>query len=203
MREIDPTILEQLRASVQRCGIALCEFEISYEDYLQSEEIRVSSAELSDEKIECLHRLQASPPFPIVTFVNPEVLARACELQEVEGRKRSRAWHEHRDMLSSLPTFDPAREKPLEFAHRLEAFCGIKPGTAFEFHEELSILTPKIGWIDQPLRRGWLWRKLHGKRHNDQFECLLNAMSASNAEERNIKFGFLGNEAYSDGEPQE
>jgi hypothetical protein len=201
LREIDPLILEQLTTAVERCGIPRAEFEISYEDYLQSEEIRVLSPSLDDEQIASLQKIERSPPFAIVTFTTADVSARASTLSAERYRAESREWLRQRGLLDRLPQFDPDEEDPMQFARRLEEFCGIELGAVFEMNEQLRMITPKMDWIGQPLCKGWLWRRLHGASHEAQFECLMRAMSATNAEEHGIRFGFIGNQ-YVSGDEQ-
>ena len=191
---IDPQVLVQLEAAVTRCGVPLAEVQISYEDYLQSEEIRVLSSKLSDDQISCLLKTASAAPFPIVSFQDEHVRTREFELSRADAKNKARDWLNKRGMLAELPTFDTSRESPLGFARRIETFCGIKPGDALEINEQLGIVTPRMEWVGRPLQRGWLWRKLNADRHNQQFECLLNVIAASNAESQGIKFGFVGNE---------
>jgi hypothetical protein len=200
LTHIDPVILVQLAAAVERCGIAPDQFEISYEDYLQSDEIRILSSTLNDEQIDALQSIEGTPPFPIVTFLSRDVLDRSSLMSRERHRRESREWLRQRGLLDRLPLFYPNKEQPMQFARRLEEFCGIEPGAVFEMNEQLNIITPKRDWIGQTLRRGWLWRKLHGARHKEEFELLIRAMSASNAEEHGVRLGFIGNEYVPDKE---
>jgi len=195
---IDPNVLAHLAAAVLRCGIPSSDVEISYEDYLQSEEIRVRTSTLTDSQINCLDTLRRAPPFPIVTFTADIAAIRDAEITASRYREESREWLRQRGLLDRLPNFDPAKEAHLQFARRLEAFCGVRPGAAFEINEQFQFVTMRSDWVGKPLRKGWLWRKIYGPRHDRQFECLMRAMSATNAEEHGLHFGFVGNEAYID-----
>ena len=61
---------------------------------------------------------------------------------------------------------------------------------------ELGILTIKREWAEQGLKRH------PSKSDEEKFWCLMNAISASNLEERGVRLGFIGNEAYSADEAQ-
>jgi hypothetical protein len=203
LTKIDPEIAEQFAGAVERCGVSRNQVEISYEDYLQSEEIRVLSPSLTDTQIECLQKIGLAAPYPIVTFVSEETDKRDRELSDIRYREESLEWFRQRGLIDRLPVFDPENEEPMQFAHRLERFCGIKPGTVFEMNEQLHVITLRRDWMGQSMRKGWLWRKIHGARLNQQFECLMRAMSATNAAEHGLRLGFIGNEAYASEEPQE
>jgi hypothetical protein len=194
--------LGQLTASVERCGIPRSEFEVSYEDYLRSEEIRVMSSSLDDETIQSLKAIERAAPFPIVTFVDPDVSRRSWELTAEHYKAESREWLRQQGLLDRLPLYDPDLESPMQFARRLEEFCGIQPGSVFEMNEQLNVITPKTDWIAQSVRKGRVWQKRHGAKHLQQFHCLMNAMSATDADEHGIRFGFIGNQATSDEEPE-
>ena len=60
---------------------------------------------------------------------------------------------------------------------------------------DLGVLTIKPGWAESELRGA-------GKLSEEKFWCMMNSLSASNLEEHGIHFGFIGNEAYSDGQPK-
>jgi hypothetical protein len=203
LTKIDPETAEQLARAVERCGLPRTKVEISYEDYLQSEEVRVLSPSLTDTQIECLRQIGLAAPFPIVTFVSETTAKRDWELSDIRYREDSLEWFRQRGLLDRLPVFDPEKEDAMQFARRLEEFCGIEPGTVFEWNERLRVITPRGEWIGESLRKGWLWRKIHGAQHARQFECLTRAMSATNAWEHGLRFGFIGNEAYASEEPQE
>jgi hypothetical protein len=202
LSEIDPEILEQLAGAVERCGVPRSEFEISYEDYLQSEEIRVLSSSLNDIQIESLRKIERAAPYPIVTFLSDKTAKRDRELSDDRHREESREWFRQRGLIDRLPIYDPEKEEPMQFARRLEEFCGIKPGSVFEMNEQLQVITPKLEWIGKSLRNGWVWQKIYGARHNRQFECLMRAMSATNAADHGLRFGFIGNQACANEPPQ-
>jgi hypothetical protein len=203
LTKIDPETAEQLAGAVERCGVSRSQVEINYEDYLQSEEVRVLSPSLTDTQIECLWKIGLAAPFPIVTFVSEMTAKRDRELSDIRYREESLEWFRQRGLIDRLPVFDPEKEDAMQFARRLEEFCGIEPGTVFEMNEHLQVITPRTEWIGESLRKGGLWRKIHGARHARQFECLMRAMSATNAWEHGLRFGFIGNEACASEEPQE
>jgi hypothetical protein len=195
--ELDAVDLERLTAAVEGCGIRCGEFEISYEDYLQSEEIRVLSTSLDDGQIARLQEIERARPFPIVTFVSMDVCYRASQLLSARHKDEARAWLRQHGLLDRLPTAEKG-EDPIQFARRLETFCGMKQGSALEFNEQLNKVTLKMHWIGQPLRKGWIWRTLHGAKHVRQFELFSKAVSAFDATEHGIHLGFIGNEAFAE-----
>jgi len=170
--------------------------QITYEDYLQSEQIIIRSNALRADQLVCLAAIRTTKPFPIVSFENADVARKDRGLEKQRWRQESRDWLAERSLLADLPVYDPLTEQPMEFARRIEAFCGIKPGSAFEQNKQLGTITLNMDWLGRGLRRGWPWQRLRAKRHNKQFECLIRAMSASAADEHGIRFGFVGNEAY-------
>jgi hypothetical protein len=168
--------------------------QITYEDLLQSEQILVKSKSLTDEQLHCLSGLEGSSPYPIVILENAELTRRSYHLQHQQERVDAKEWLRARNLLASLPSYNPAAETVSQFARRLEAFCGIEPGSMLTTHE-LGMLTIKPEWTEQSLMSP-------SKGDQDKFWCLMNAMSASNLEEQGVRFGFIGNEAYSPDEPQ-
>jgi hypothetical protein len=97
-------------------------------------------------------------PYPIVTFENAALAERNNKLQHQQARAEAKEWLRERGLLASLPEFDPLSESADEFAQRIEQFCGIEPGSALEFNEQLKMITPKIEWISVPIRRGRIWQ---------------------------------------------
>lgn len=193
---IDPQILVTLEAAVDRCGVPRAEVEISYQEDLQSEEIRVASRALSDAQVACLGALRATAPFPIVTFESLAAAERDLALTNDAERVASRAWLEQQGMLERLPVFDRANDTPIAFARRLEQFCGIQPGDALMLHGLTGVITLNPDWItqgalglpDTPSDNG----------REQQFTCLMHAMAASDVDKHGVRLGFIGNEAATD-----
>jgi hypothetical protein len=191
---IDPAIHQQLERAVEACGLSPADVTITYEDWLQSEQILVKSKSLSDEQLRCLSSIERASPHPIVVIANADLTKRNIELQHERDRADAKQWLRERGLFDSLPEYDPKSETVPEFAKRMERFCGIKPGSVLTLHE-LGVLTFKPEWAETQLRGGV-------KLGHDKFWCLMHSLSASNLEEHGVRFAIIGNEAYSNEEGQ-
>jgi hypothetical protein len=187
---IDPAVHQQLELAVEQCRVPVAEVVITYEDLLQSEQILVKSKSLPDQQLQCLSTVQRARPYPVVIFENGDLTRRNYKLQSEQARVDAREWLQRKGLLSTLPSYDPNSETILQFAKRMEQFCGIERGSMLTMHPS-GILTIKTEWAEQRLKRS------PSKSEDEKFECLMNAMSASNLEELGFRFGFVGNEAYS------
>ena len=162
--------------------------QITYAEDLQSELIVVKTNAVTDEQIRCLATVERASPYPVVLFEDETVGARSSVLQRQEERAVAREWLNQRGRLADLPSYDPNRESLSTYAQRLEAFCGIEPGTILTVHD-LGVLTFKQEWIEAGLHQPVL------TGDDEKFQCLLKAVSASNLEEHGVGFGFVGTEA--------
>jgi hypothetical protein len=182
-------IHQQLERAVEQCGVPASEAVITYEDWLQGEQIVVKSTSLTDEQLRCLSALARRNPYPVVFFENAELTKRDIELQHQQHRREAREWLRARNLLATLPSYDPQTESISEFARRIERFCGIEAGSVLTMHD-VDMLTLKSEWADDQVRG------TASKISEDKFWCLMNAVAASNLEEQRVRFGIIGNEAY-------
>jgi hypothetical protein len=94
-----------------------------------------------------------------------------------------------------LPSYDPDRESLSVYSERLEAFCGVEPGSILTVHD-VGILTIKLAWIEGALEQPV------PSADEERFMCLLKAVSASNLEDHGVGFGFVGTEGAQLDEPK-
>ena len=160
---------------------------ISNDDDLQSELVLVLRTSLSDRQLACLRDVQLQPPYPLVMFEDPALMRRVAAMDQARGRAAARDWLEARGMLDGLPVFDKSRDKPVDYARRVERFCGLVPGSVLAMHPS-GMLTVDPRWLDR-LRQGSL------AREDEKFTCLMNVIAAADGGEHGLRFGFVGNEA--------
>ncbi|SOB87874.1 hypothetical protein SAMN06297144_3012 [Sphingomonas guangdongensis] len=77
-----------------------------------------------------------------------------------------------------MPSFSPGEPASSAIA-KVEAFCGIKPGTAFE-EQYPGLVSVRRDFLTVPMQPA--------------AECLFYAMAAIDTEQLGFKFGFIGNE---------
>ena len=157
--------------------------------------VTIKTKPLTDHQITCLSASERHPPHPILMFSDQDVSRRYYELQHQQERVDAKEWLRARGLLAALPSYNPNSETVSQFAARIEQFCSIKPGSILTMHSS-GTLTTKPEWAEQQLKRG------SSKAEEQKFWCLLNSLTASNLEERGVRFGFIGNEAYSAEESQ-
>jgi hypothetical protein len=192
---IDPAVYQQLERAVEQCGLTPTDVAITYEDFLQSDQILVKSKSLAGGQLRCLSKVEGASPYPIVVFENADLTKRSFELQHEQERTDSKEWLRERGLLASLPAYDPKSETVAEFARRIEKYCGIEPGSMLTVHD-LGVLTIRRDWSEGQLRDSQ-------KLSEHKFWCLTHSLSASNLEEHGVHFGLIGNEAYSNEDRQD
>jgi hypothetical protein len=134
--------------------------------------------------------MRGSTPYPLVLFEDSKVSQRSLELETQEARTAARDWLQDRGLLADLPIYDPTRENLSAFGRRMEKYCGYEPGDLLiQYAPEL--LTVRLDWAERQLQQSAPSRQDAAK-----FECMMNAMSASNLEDHRARFGFIGNEVY-------
>ena len=186
MIDLPPPSYEQTIEAVVKCDISHANIRIKYEDYLQSDEVVVSDlGTVTDDKLRCLRA--AVHPFYILTIRNAEQQAAFYDLSQKDDRPRqlteAREWARSRGMLDRVPTYDPERGVD-EFSAALDVACGFKRGGA---------LQPGGGsWVTV---RPDVVSTNELTKSSKALECLMQMFAASNAPDKGIKFGFIGNEA--------
>jgi len=185
MIDLPPPSYEQTIEAITHCDIPRANIHIKYQDYLQSDEVTISDlGPVTDAKLRCLKG--AVHPFYILTIENPAQQAAFYEFSEREDRPKRKAeareWLQSKRLLNRVPTYDPKRGLP-DFAVSLEAACGLKPG---------SVLMADGDWLT--VRPNALSAKSFEKS-SETLACVTRMFAASDASEKGVKFGFIGNEA--------
>lgn len=189
MIDLPPPSYAQTIEAIAKCDIPRANIRIKYEDYLQSDEVTISDlGQVTDGKFRCLRA--AVHPFYILTLQNGAQQAAFYDLSERDDRPRqlaqAREWARKRGMLDRVPTFDPERGIT-EFSAALDTVCGFTRGSALQA-KGASWVTVRPDFIS----------KNDFEKSSNALECLMQMFAASNAPENGIKFGFIGNEAYTE-----
>jgi hypothetical protein len=185
--DLPPPTYEQTIEAIARCDIPTANIRITYEDYLQSDEVTISDlGELTDEKLQCLKA--AVHPFYILTLQDEAQRAAFYKFSKREDRPKQRAeareWLRSKDLLDRLPTFDP-KQGIQDFSVALELACGLEPGSALMVREAAS-LAVRPDFV--------LGNKF--KKSADALYCLTQMFAASDASEHGFDLFFIGNAAY-------
>ena len=180
-----PPNYEQAIEAIAQCEIPRENVQISYQDYLQSDEIRISDIGIvTEEKLRCLNN--AVHPFYVLTLVDKRQMNKFYSVVEIEDRSKRKAeareWLRANDLLERMPEFDPARGLG-EFAAEVEKACGLDRNSALILLEDTGLaLDPDFIRSVDFMKRG------------EAFMCLGRMIAASNADEHGISLGFIGNE---------
>ncbi len=110
-------------------------------------------------------------------------------LSAAAGLAHARDWLRARDLLTTLPLPQPG--KPLSgYAQALEDFCGVPKRSllvALNDHE-MTFAPEALGKVTaNGLEKGAV--------SNEQFECIMNSMTAAELDKHGLSLGFIGNEA--------
>ncbi|MCB2083516.1 MAG: hypothetical protein KDD90_05630 [Sphingomonadaceae bacterium] len=168
----------QMGERLEACGFKST--EISYQDYLQSDTVRVADQVVSDEQLRCLIAATRKTFF-VVEIDPPHALQYYELLDEITRPERVakfEAWFAERPELGIPPT-QRADESEDEFTGRIEAFCG--PRAAGAFTREYGVLSFSPDWT----------LSLSDSKGMDfeTFGCVFYAASLSD-----LPVGFIGNE---------
>ena len=180
-----PPNYEQAIEAIVQCEIPRENVQITYQDYLQSDEIRISDiGGVTEEKLRCLKN--AVHPFYVLTLIDQSQMSEFYSFVEIEDRPKRKAeareWLRANNLLDRVPEFDSARGLG-EFAADLEKACGFNRNSALMLFEDTSLtLDPDFIRSDDFMKRG------------EAVICLGSMIAASNADQYGISLGFIGNE---------
>ena len=180
-----PPTYEQAIEAIVQCEIPRENVQITYQDYLQSDEIRISDiGVVTEEKLRCLKN--AVHPFYVLTLIDQSQMNKFYSFVEIEDpskrKAEAREWLRANDLLDRVPEFDPARGLG-EFAAEVEKVCGFNRNSALMLLGDAGLtLDPDFIRSDDFMKRG------------EAVTCLGRIIAASNADEHGISLGFIGNE---------
>lgn len=186
MIDLPPPTYAQQTELLVHCEIPRANIRIAYEDYLQSDEITISSlGAITDEKLRCLK--VALHPAYILTIKDEVQQSAFSKLSRLIDRPDEIAgalkWLRSKGFEGQVPSFDA--EKGLDaFAHEVEDACGFKRGSAF-MENGGSMLAVRRDFMPEG----------DFEQISDAIGCLMSMFSASNAVESGISLGFIGNAA--------
>lgn len=132
-------------ADVSACGFPSESIRVEWVAEFQDFVITIVGNAADDTSFRRLNEL-VSQQGGIVEFTDEEARERFARLQDeffqrkvAADRPRARAaareWLKERDLLSGLPSFDPARQSLKAFAEDLERHCGLTPGSVLSVDE--------------------------------------------------------------------
>ena len=172
----------QMAERMSSCGFDAV--EISYEDYLQSDVVRIADQAATDEQINCLIN-GPRKTFYVVEVeqpLAPKYYERLDVVTRPEIIAKYRAWFAARPEFADPPKRQIG-ESDDDLAQRIEDFCGPKAVGAFA--REYGILTFSHEWMQG------LMNDLAA--HSEISTCVFYAASLSN-----LPIGLVGNEKVSD-----
>jgi len=180
--EREKEFLGQVLANLTACGIAKGDVSITYENYLQDYEvvIREQASPLSNEDLAQVARLSSGGLIIRFQDAATDERFRTVQASQVEARSRlnAEAWLRDRNLLAGLPLFDPATQDLATYAKRIEAYCGVDPGTVLEVHDSHLLI----------LRHTLDLSALSA----DATLSVINAVTASNLRDSGVGFGVIG-----------
>lgn len=189
MIDLPPPGYQQTIEALAQCGVPGENIVITYEDVLQSDEVRISSlGEVNEQKLRCVRA--AVHPFYVLTIEDKAQQAAFYDQQARDDRPMQKAaareWLLSRQLLDRVPSYNPANGiRP--FVEELERGCGIERGTALE----------PVGTRSLTIRRELLSAEKF-QESAGSVQCLMQMFSASDAGEHGVSFVFIGNEAFSE-----
>lgn len=186
MIDLPPPSYEQTIVSIVRCGVSRANIRIKYADYLRSDEITIADlGTVANRKLSCLKA--SVHPFYVLTLANDAQRAAYYRYSEREDRPKARAaaraWARARGFSDSVPTFDP-KFGIGKFAAALESVCGLRRGRALT----------TMGGAFLTVKSDFIYLKIN-KKTTRSLECITQMFAASNAPDKGISFGIIGNEA--------
>lgn len=172
-----PPVIEQL----VRCGLKAEGLRVEFEPVLQSDVVTVTPRARADASmfVSIRHAIWAIAD---IEFEDERLGGLFREFDRAvtfaESRAQARAWLAEQGRLPDLPVL-AENDSPASIMEKVERFCSIPPGAALELHGEFIALKP--GFLDPTAL--------------EDFELLLNTMSAIDLERHGLSFGFIGNAA--------
>lgn len=189
MIDVPPPSYEQTIETIAKCGIPRANIRVQHEDLLQSDEVTISDlGEVNDSKLRCLKK--AVHPFYILTLSDPVQQSAFHDFSRREDRPAEKAaaleWARARKLTDKVPNY--VRDETLKsFGERLEAACGLRPGSTLEvFAGDFLTIKREVILASDIQKLGHLT------------ECVMTMFAASDASEHGVKFGFIGNEAFAE-----
>ena len=171
---------EQLAGALVSCGLSKDGFVVTYVGDLQSYEIKISAnAGATAENLQCVWQ---AAHLEFVEFEEPQLGAAFDKLTEdryldryLDAPRKSLAVKGLLDGLPHRANFTSLAD----FLRALESHCGAPAETLLEVHS--GFVTVQAGICEQA-------------EQSDKVSCLLSAMMLVAAEDKSVKFGFIGNE---------
>ena len=184
---------DQIVARVARCGLPVARVSIRGDRELQEDVIAIATGpSLDDAQLACIARASLAAT-TYVEFNEPDQQTRYDRvyrpIENAEAAAGARAWLNARGLLANLPSFDPKRQSLAAYARDLESLCGVPRGGFFTATGPM--LTIRRDLLTPPSTA----KPFGGAITDDQFECLLAGVAASNLGEHGAGFGFIGNAA--------
>jgi hypothetical protein len=161
------------------CGLAPDDVSIEYEDELQDFSVRIyeTAPKLNHDQLACVARLELGGL--TISFEDGEADAQfrsvAQSALKAKAREEAIVWLAERNLLETLPLFDPARSDLASYANLLEEHCGLARGSILEVYAP-NLLT---------IRRDVDFR-------SDELRRISHAVAASNLSDHEIAFGVIG-----------
>lgn len=168
-----------------RCGLKAEKLHVRFDDLLQSDVVTVKTGSGADpEMFICIRR--AVWGNTDIAFEDTQLDAEYRKFDQAVGtaevKAQARAWLSSKGLLDKLPTFK-VLEQSSSVIEKIEAFCSIPRGTALD--EVLpGLISLKRGFLSLPPK--------------PQLSCLLNVLMVVDLEKQGLRFGFIGNEAFSE-----
>ncbi len=167
---------EQIAGALVACGLSKDGFAVTYVDDLQSYEIKISAnAGATSENLQCVWQ---AAYLEFVQFEEPQLGAAFDKLTENHSLEVTRKSLADKGLLDGLPHRADFASVG-DFLRALESHCGAPAESLLEVHSGFITLQPGIFESAEQL---------------DKVSCLFSAMTLVAAEDKGIKFGFIGNE---------
>jgi hypothetical protein len=184
---LPPPSYEQTIEALATCGVKASNVVISYADELQSDVVVIRDLGGTEEaRLGCVRR--AVHPFYLIEVAATDQRSAYLAYDSRESSREFRAQAlgrlNSKGMLSRVPHYNPGKELA-EFARAVEAACSVTPETALE----------AAGPTFLTFRRSYLEHLVAAVDAGDgSFDCIMDMVAASDAEERGASFGLVGNE---------
>jgi len=185
---------QKAKAEIVACGLPATHVSVRYERDMQEDVVWISSSEseISSDVLTCMSQVSVNTSYHIF-FWDSNAQRRYGQIyyriSNDANVSHAREWLRSRNLLSKMPK--PIKGEPLaKYAEAVEVFCGVEKGALLSAVDEHNI-TFTQGALGHPSRNG-----IEGAvANNIQFECVMNAISATDPQSLGFFFGIIGNTA--------
>lgn len=171
---------EEATARIEACGIL--NFEVSYEDYLQSDEVRILDEGLSDEQLLCAAEAMDLTFYIVTVPMADMVRFQDFQSEVAQPRMREQALQTFAQLgLGAPPEYDPDSMSISDYGTTIEQHCGPGAVGAFLKEERSTNLMMALDW--------WTSDNPPSRSRSETLSCIIASLKYAN-----MNLEFIGND---------